>query len=127
ARVIRYLEGTPQWQPAGQNGWFYFERFEEDFARQSQNTVINQLLADTRHVCSLAVKTPFSGQGFENSFKSLLVAGRAGVQVARVSEMARLQWFKASLPEWLKSASAVDQKAYADVLQRYQHSTEAVQ
>ena len=127
ARVISYLEGTPQWQPAGQNGWFYFERFEGDFARQSQNTVINQLLADTRHVCSLAVKTPFSGQGFENIFKSLLVAGRAGVQVARVSEMARLQWFKASLPEWLKSASAADQKAYADVLQRYQHSTEAVQ
>lgn len=127
ARVIRYLEGTSQWQPAGQNGWFYFERFGEDFTRQSQNTVINQLLADTRHVCSLADQTPLSAQGFENSFKSLLVAGRAGVQVERVSEMARLQWFKASLPEWLKSASAADQQAYAEVLQRYQRSTEAVQ
>ena len=127
ARVVSYLEGTSLWHPAGQNDWFYFERFEEDFTRQSQNTVINQLLADTRHVCSLAVKTPFSGQGFENSFKSVVLAGRAGVQVARVSEMARLQLFKASLPEWLKSASAADQKAYADVLQRYQRSTEAVQ
>ncbi|MQT44212.1 MULTISPECIES: dermonecrotic toxin domain-containing protein [unclassified Pseudomonas] len=127
ARVVSYLEGTSLWHPAGQNDWFYFERFEEDFTRQSQNTVINQLLADTRHVCSLAVKTPLSAQGFENSFKSLLLAGRAGVQVARVSEMARLQLFKASLPEWLKSASAADQKAYADVLQRYQRSTEAVQ
>ena len=127
ARVVSYLEGTPQWLPAGQNGWFYFERFEEDFTRQSQNTAINQLLADTRHVCSLAVKTPLSAQGFENSFKSLLVAGRAGVDVARVSEMARLQLFKASLPEWLKSASAADQKAYADVLRRYQRSAEGVQ
>lgn len=125
ARVVSYLEGTPQWLPAGQNGWFAFERFEEDFTRQSQNTVINQLLADARHVCSLAVKTPFSGQGFENSFKSVVLAGRAGVQVARVSEMARLQLFKASLPEWLRSASVADQQDYADVLQRYQRSAEA--
>ena len=127
ARVVSYLEGTPQWLPAGQNGWFYFERLEEDFTRQSQNTVINQLLADTRHVCSLAEQTPLSAQGFENSFKSVVLAGRAGVQVARVSEMARLQGFKAFLPEWLRSTSAAGQEAYADVLQRYQRNAEATQ
>lgn len=127
ARVVTYLDGTQDWKPAGQNGWFYFERYDQNFTRQSQDRIINNVLADARFVCSLAARIPLSAQSFENSLHSSLLSARADEALARVIEMARLQLFRASLPGWLKSADAVQQKAYADVLQSYQRSAEAGQ
>lgn len=127
ARVVTYLDGTQDWKPAGENGWFYFERYDQDFTRQCQDRIINNVRADARFLCSLAARIPLSAQGFENSFHSALLSVGADEALERVIEMARLQLFKASLPGWLKSATAEQQKAYADLLQRYQQSVEAGQ
>ena len=126
-RVVAYLDGTGHWKPAGQNGWFYFERYDQNFTRQCQTRVINNLLVNARFVISSAARIPLSAQGFENSLQSALLSVRADEALGRVIEMARLQLFKASLPGWLTSAGAAQQQAYADVLQRYQRSAEADQ
>ena len=122
-----YLDASAHWKVAGQNRWFYFQQIEQDFICQCQITAIDKVLLDTDHVCRVARDTPLSAQSFENSVQSILVEGRAGVMLARVMETARLQLFKATLPEWLKTASTQEQQQYAHVLQRYQHAGQADQ
>lgn len=127
APVSTYLDSARHWNPPGQNRWFYFEKIQQDFICQCQITAIDKVLQDTDHVFRQARDTPLSAQGFENSVQSLLVEGRAGVMLDRVVETVRLQLFKSSLPEWLKTASPDDQLQYAQLLQRYQHAAQADQ
>ena len=127
ARIIAYLAGNNTWNVAGQNGWFYFERLEENFTRLSQNTVLRNAQADALYTCRSAMQIPLSAQGFENMFQSLLLAGKAGLSLNRVIDRAHLQLFKASLPAWLRTASAGDQMTYAAVLQRYQYAAQPQQ
>ncbi|WP_019408808.1 dermonecrotic toxin domain-containing protein [Pseudomonas psychrophila] len=124
APISLYLDGGGQRKPGGQNGWLYFERLEQDFTRLSQSTVLNMGLADALTLCRTAKRIPLSAQGFENSFRSALLVREAGVNLARVIEMAHLQLFNASLPDWLRSASPAEQMTYAHVLQRYQQAAQ---
>ena len=119
-RITTWLDGASTWKDAGQNGWFYFEPIEQDFTRQCQMGAISKVLEDADFICNLAQSTPLSAQGFENAVQSFLVQGRASLVMDRVTEMARLQEFKARLPGWLKNASPPDQLEYANLLQRYQ-------
>lgn len=122
ARVSDYLDGSEGWKAAGQNRWFYFERFEQDFTVQAQTAAIDKVLADADFICHVARVTPWSAQALENSAQSLLIQSHAGVTLERLKETARLQAFNNALPDWLKKASADDRQHYARLLQRYQRA-----
>lgn len=118
--VSAYLDARHDWAEAGQNQWFYFDRFEQDFVYQCQTAAINTVLLDVDYVCAQARAINVSAAGFDNSFRSLLVERHAGINFARQREKSDTQQFEAALPDWLKSASRADQLTYANLLQRYQ-------
>lgn len=118
--VSTYLDARNDWAVAGQNQWFYFDRFEQDFVYQCQTGAINTVLHDVDYVCAQARAIKVSAAGFENSARSLLVERHAGINFARQREKSDTQQFEAALPHWLKSASRADQLKYANLLQRYQ-------
>lgn len=122
ALVTAHLDSSSDWQAAGQNQWFYFERIEQDCVHHCQISAINKVLEDATFICAQARETQMSAQAFENSAQSLLVEGHAGVTFEHVGEMAETQVFKAALPDWLKNASAAEQLEYANLLQRYQQA-----
>ena len=118
--VSAYLDARHDWAQAGQNQWFYFDRFEQDFVYQCQTAAINTVLLDVDYICAQARAINLSAAGFENSVRTLLVERHAGINFARQREASDTQQFEAALPVWLKSASRADQLTYANLLQRYQ-------
>ena len=119
--VEAYLDRQQDGHPAEREPWLYFDRIESDFVRDSQNLAIGKMLKDADYLCLRAHEAKMSAQAFENMALSQLVEGRAGVTFGYAQALADAQVFKASLPDWLKNASADEQLQYANLLQRYQY------
>ena len=119
--VEAYLDRLHDGQSAQSESWLYFDRIESDFVRDSQNQAIGKMLKDADYLCQSARDTKMSAQALENMALSQLVEGHAGVTFGYAQALADAQVLKASLPDWLKNASADEQLQYANLLQRYQY------